>query len=1077
MNTKTIAIAAVVIIVVIAAVAAVVVLNDDDDDDSKSITTGWGEGTVMAILGNVNGDEKLDSSDVDGIQKLIDDGASVSDYPWADANQDGKIDSDDIAVVQKLINHETTPVNVLGVDRNGERTVVEVTYPLRDVVTYTGNINADVLLCGGQQYVAGYNNCAYKNLEADLIAVNGITNLGGSSMTFAFNKFIQLDGDVQAKNGTGVGALIGDASRRTNLNDYFDEFDKAGIPVILLNTITMSDQISAVITLGYLFSSECYSQALTFKNACQPIVDQIQGIVSGISDSSKDNVVGIIMGYYLMASSSEYYTSIQEAGGVPYYEENSTFANAIAGGHSVALSTTENILSNYDTQIDHILSVRSVDSKSTNLGKTITDLWEKNQTYFESLSCYQSFFYVNALLPAVIKVAYILENLYPDQVSAGFADGVFATVAAASPYYLSGCTVKNTFTDVTYSDYQGIKNGTITFDDPDTPVTPDTPVQTDASAKAIADAFVAANPTTPYTHDAKTIAEAIVANADSSIGAWAVVDGATEDSATISFTYIGTNGNPATRNVTIYRTADAASTYSSVASTIGVDDNYTLLDTSSISDVKVTAATRILPVGSLVVKFAIQYGSIVTENTKGGLINFGKEGTTDQALAVVKTFADAIKDGASYATWTVADGATTASATLNDTYTNNSGNSNTRSFQIATGVSTTSYDAAAAALTSASGSYTLLSPTLSNEHVQVTAFGRTMGSAYLLKFVMYYNGAMITVSDDAIYINNGQSIEALTLINDFATAIVAGGGTYNGGSDTPSTSLSASAVASSFVEKNPTTVFTKDAKTIVDAFVTANKTVEWTAVDGATADSASFSETYTSRGSSTTKTIPVIRTATAASDYVTIAAAIAGTSGYSLIDTSSISDVNVTAYGRTMGSAYLMKFVMQYGSVLIDANEQNVRIGDASDSTGALAILADLASAVKADASTAAWSVADGATASSATINENYTSSRGQSSQSFTVSTGKTTSDYQTAAAAATSASSYSAMDVTLSTDGVSITAASRTMGSNLMVKFAMLYNDVLIDGTSGYLYILGGSQVDAAAILNAFAAAITATA
>lgn len=782
MNTKTIAIVAAVIIIVIVAAAVVVVMGSDDDDDDPVVTYNWGSGAALLVLGNADGDEKLDSTDVSMIESKY--GESVEEYPWYDANWDGVIDSRDTEFVQDLVDNKSGTANVLCVDRNGENTVVKIDYPLRYAVTFTGNINADVLLCGGQQYIVAYNSAGYGHLEADLKSVSGITDLGGSSMNFAFDKFIQVDGDVQKINGKGVGALIADASRKVNLDKYYDQFETTGIPLLMLNTITMSDQLSAVVTLGYLFGPECYAQAMTYMETVKPIADEITAAVSKLSDSQKENAVAIVMGSYLAASISGYYETLVDAGVVPYYQVNTRFADAVSGGSSVALSTTENILVNYDNDIDFIMSARSIDSKSSNLGKTITDLWVQYQTYYENLDCYKNFFYVNALLPAVVKVAYVVETIYPEIVPSGYGDSVFDRVVTVSPNYLSGCTTKNTFTRVTYDIYNGVKDGSITFDVV-TPVDPDVPVVTDASAKAIADYYVKKNPTTAYTHDAKSIAEAIAASGDTSIGTWAVVDGATEDSAKVNFTYQSTTGKTVERVFNVLRTSDAASQYATLAYEISNNGSYTVFDTSSISDVNVTAATRILPVGSLVVMFAIQSGSIVVEDTNG-LVNLGPSGTVEHALTIVKTIADIVKSGNSYATWTVADGATDESATLQYTYTNNSGTTNTRNFQITTGISESRYKTTADALAESAGSYRLLDVDLDNENVKVTAYGRTMGSAYLLKFVMYYNGAMIEVTSNAIYINNGVALEAQTILKNFATAIVAGGGNIDGGSTTSS---------------------------------------------------------------------------------------------------------------------------------------------------------------------------------------------------------------------------------------------------------------------------------------------------
>lgn len=95
-----------VAILLVAGVGAVFVYgsNSDKDVDMSSNTSD----IRLTIYGNANGDDVIDNTDKEIIEKIVSDNIEdwEIDYPYADADQDGKITSADTDVVQKYINKE-----------------------------------------------------------------------------------------------------------------------------------------------------------------------------------------------------------------------------------------------------------------------------------------------------------------------------------------------------------------------------------------------------------------------------------------------------------------------------------------------------------------------------------------------------------------------------------------------------------------------------------------------------------------------------------------------------------------------------------------------------------------------------------------------------------------------------------------------------------------------------------------------------------------------------------------------------------------------------------------------------------
>lgn len=446
MNTKAIAVA-VVIIIIIAAVGVYALTSDDDDDKDKNYST-LDVSTSLAVYGNANEDALINDYDVDILNDIINGKKSMSDYPLADANQDGKITQEDVDIVKKLMNHESCEVNIICLDNNNKQTTMKVNYPLNNIVVYSTNMKATVLYVNGAEHVAGFFKVNYPNLEAPLVEAS--TNLG-DSLEAGWSNFTALDAKLASEGGVQAFMTTNSTSSMVLEQKYIDDLNDANIPLLIFATTDVKDEISVSLLLGFLFGEDNELISQKYAETSWQVLNKIESLTGNLSDSQKATAISITMGMYVAKNSSENYDTIREAGGLPYFEVNSDFKNAFNVNKSTRITTGETLI-NYD-DAKYIISIRSIDSKSSDLNSTIVSTWDKYYTYFNDLDDYQSMFYVNNLLPGAIKLAYLCEYMYPSLVDSGYADSVFAAIAEVSSY-LTGCTTENTATAFSYADYK-----------------------------------------------------------------------------------------------------------------------------------------------------------------------------------------------------------------------------------------------------------------------------------------------------------------------------------------------------------------------------------------------------------------------------------------------------------------------------------------------------------------------------------------------------------------------------------------------------------------------------------------------
>lgn len=160
MVIKIAAIAAVIIVVV--AACAVLVSNNDDKESAEIKAS-------LMVRGNADSNYKIDQEDMAILDSIIAGDKKLKDYPLADIDGSGEVDDKDKKILQDMLDHkEGTTIYVETLDVNGNNKTVQVTYPLRNVVTYATNMEMPVVYAGGGEYIAGYFTKSYENAQASV---------------------------------------------------------------------------------------------------------------------------------------------------------------------------------------------------------------------------------------------------------------------------------------------------------------------------------------------------------------------------------------------------------------------------------------------------------------------------------------------------------------------------------------------------------------------------------------------------------------------------------------------------------------------------------------------------------------------------------------------------------------------------------------------------------------------------------------------------------------------------------------------------------------------------------------------
>lgn len=455
MENKTAIIAvAVVAVLVVAGVGAFLLMNnggsnhDYDNIESK-----------LMVRGNANSDYTIDKEDLTIIQDIIDGKKTSAAYPLADANNDGKVDDKDVSLVKDIIDRkEGITVYVICNDVDGKDTTVEVKYPLRNVVPYGTNMQMPCLFANGGKYVAGYFTSSYdvaeRSISDDAVDLKGSTR---SISDAAWANFTALDATLASKGG--VGALLVDHSGIAQITEQRKaDLDAAGIPMIDYSSADATEELTTVLTLGFLFGGDNEKIGLNYAKTAWDVKEKIESTLEKAEIAKKTYICGT-MYIYICGPKSSFNTSATTAGGLAYASVNADFA-AKYTKNSTPMDSTE-ALSNYtDAQI--FINNRSMDwgLDEDETKALIIDTWDHDNKGVSSREYFKDFedklVYVNNLLPGGVKLAYMAHAMYGDQFSREWADSILKDYLKMGTDPFNGISFDQVLAYITFDDYKAV---------------------------------------------------------------------------------------------------------------------------------------------------------------------------------------------------------------------------------------------------------------------------------------------------------------------------------------------------------------------------------------------------------------------------------------------------------------------------------------------------------------------------------------------------------------------------------------------------------------------------------------------
>ena len=469
MDKKKLTIVAAVAVVVVVAAAAVLLLGGGGKNYENI------EMTSLPIYGNANEDYTIDQKDVDLIRSNI--GGDLSKYPYADADGDGMITEDDVLVVEKLIKGENTTIRFIDqyVYDTGNTHILEIGYPLNNVVTVNPDMTQLTFMFDGDEKVAGYvaSHDSYVNTFYK-IDNNGFSRHLGSSARIIesaeWEDLKNLDSELYSEGGIGAIFAYNDAA----LGDYKDDLQAAGIPVIYIRCTDPIHSIDATMLIGFLFGPEYFQKALDYANDSRKAIVDVTEAVEKLDDNERTKFIALCMWRYISQHESQYTKIGTQAGGVD-------IAN-LEGNGSVPLNDVEAITI-YNDKIDYILNCRTMDCKivapSYLFDNSSIDIIKKSSEF-------ENMFFLNLSIPTPCRVMYVAAMFYPDIVSMSDAHKYFQTMVDKYLSYLNETVADHDFnvvqdmtTIVTYQDYLDSKGGDSGDDE----------ITSDISVEALANRF------------------------------------------------------------------------------------------------------------------------------------------------------------------------------------------------------------------------------------------------------------------------------------------------------------------------------------------------------------------------------------------------------------------------------------------------------------------------------------------------------------------------------------------------------------------------------------------------------------
>ena len=442
MNTKVVVAVVAVVILVSGGITAVVLLQGNNNKDPEQFKM---DDAKLKVLGNANGDDKIDQTDVDLIEDCINKGKEVGDYPMADANNDKVIDSADVDVVKKIIGGESTTiwhVNYHDSDGDGvmDIEVVSTKFPVTStIICGSANIAMACYLTGIVSEVKGasYSSTSldvtlYKDTFRDTDKVTCLNTASATEIAIDESGNIGSSGTISASNVT---CLIADWNRTYIPNEK--NFEAAHVDVVRISAASFEPEIytHSYLLLGLLFQKqETAAKVVSLYNSAY---DSINDVVSSLS-AKKKAVASSSAGS--VSSESSDYTAILEAAGAEFGLKGYDFGGAASINVAANLGIYDTTKYNFDYVI-HIRTKLGYGSSVSDWAKDWHDYtngfvrWEKSST---------GQFLVSGVVPIPVRACYAAYAMYGednDSLSLAWADGIHSEFIKLYPGELNKMTL------------------------------------------------------------------------------------------------------------------------------------------------------------------------------------------------------------------------------------------------------------------------------------------------------------------------------------------------------------------------------------------------------------------------------------------------------------------------------------------------------------------------------------------------------------------------------------------------------------------------------------------------------------
>ncbi len=211
-------------------------------EQQKDLATISADNARLVVYGNANNDDLINTHDVDIIGDIASGKASwdKTANPFADANADGKVDSSDVDLVEKIVNKEKCTVYY----RDFQDEAVAVNYPITGTVgtMYYQQAQLSILLGLWDKDVIA---CGVRNLN-DTIAP-------GFEQKISFGQGYNVDPELVVESG--VDTLICYTQTDTTAPDIKKLVRATGLDLNVL-CINHESLLECVVTYGFLFDRE-----------------------------------------------------------------------------------------------------------------------------------------------------------------------------------------------------------------------------------------------------------------------------------------------------------------------------------------------------------------------------------------------------------------------------------------------------------------------------------------------------------------------------------------------------------------------------------------------------------------------------------------------------------------------------------------------------------------------------------------------------------------------------------------------------------------------------------------------------